>query len=190
MALNRFGTTANNVLWAYQFLETPSTTFDNDIGNLNAIITPNNYFATPGAATFSTPGAPGPAAIIFTATSTASPTLTAVVAIAGAPISAIQPGQLVLSQFATPGSYVVSSTVNTVTLNQNASAAQVGGYFAIVPAMSAPDGVGRNFLLVYPGGRGTLKINRNDVVAVDNTGNPILVPASAIAYGGSQWTFT
>ena len=193
MALHTFGTTANNVLRAIQFVEVPAgIPFDNDLGNLNAVITPNSYFGVPGTAAFATPDSPGPAAIIFTATSTASQTLTAVALQAGAPISAIQPGQIVLSQFATPGTFVVSSTPTTVTLNQNAASAQTGGYFAIVPPAGggSVEGLFRNGLLVYPGGRGTLKINRNDVVAVDNTGWPILVAASAVGYGGSQWTFT
>lgn len=44
-------------------------------------------------------------------------------------------------------------------------------------------------ILVLPGGRGAIKLLPGDVVAVDNTGWPIVVSAKAIA-DATDWTFT
>ena len=46
-----------------------------------------------------------------------------------------------------------------------------------------------NGQLVIPK-RGILKVLPGDVIAVDNTGWPILVSAAAIGYAGALWTFT
>ena len=46
--------------------------------------------------------------------------------------------------------------------------------------------LGRESQLVVPG-RGILKVLNGDIVAIDNTGWPILVSGAAIGYAGSQW---
>ncbi len=43
---------------------------------------------------------------------------------------------------------------------------------------------------LYVPGRGILKVNPGDVVAVDASGWPILVSAEAIAFANSSWTLT
>jgi hypothetical protein len=41
-----------------------------------------------------------------------------------------------------------------------------------------------------PDNRGYIQLNPGDVIAVDNTGAVIVVPANSVSYPGSEWVFT
>jgi hypothetical protein len=66
-----------------------------------------------------------------------------------------------------------------------------------VPGAKNPANVGQKIagafsytgILVFPGGRGSIKVYPGDVIAVDNTGWPIVVSAHAIA-DATDWTYT
>jgi hypothetical protein len=66
-----------------------------------------------------------------------------------------------------------------------------------VPGGKTPANVGQKIpgafsyagILVFPGGRGSIKLYPGDVIAVDNLGFPVVVSAASIA-DATDWTFT
>jgi hypothetical protein len=66
-----------------------------------------------------------------------------------------------------------------------------------VPFAKTPANVGQTIpgafsftgVLTFPGGRGSIKVYPGDVIAIDNTGWPIVVSAHAIA-DATDWTYT
>lgn len=114
----------------------------------------------------------------------------------GIPITQINPGDLVLGIGIVLGTFVQSISGNTVTLSQAASASGAGVSLIFVRQTASygdPNGGIYNWpnrtLLNVPH-RGQLKISPGDVLALDNTGFPYVIPLAAINYPGSQWTFT
>ncbi len=131
----------------------------------------------------------GVQAALTTGSTHTNTTLDTLVAISGAPLSQIAVGDFVLGVGIVPGTTVarlISGTSVQLSLATTASASVRvifvrGG--AVRPQLSLVDGK-----LFIPG-RGSLKVLPGDVVAIDNTGWPILVSGEAIAYAGSQWNF-
>lgn len=184
MALHTFGTNASSSLKAIQFSEALS---DADIGAIAQTVTNDIAFGSvlSGAGV----GAQG---ILATGTLNSTTAVTTLASTGGAPLAAIQVGQLVLGVGITPGTFVAAIVSGTaVTLSQAATATGSGVHLAFIPANSdTVPGVNRSQQLVVPM-RGVLKILPNDVIAVDpNTGAVILVPGNAVSAGGSVWTFT
>jgi hypothetical protein len=133
----------------------------------------------------------GPRGILATGTTHSNTTLDTLVAVAGGPLAAIKVGMLVLGVGIVPGTYVASVTSGTaVVLSQAATAGAAGVNIIFIPLGSAiGDSLNFNGQLVIPG-RGILMVRSGDVVAVDNTGWPMLVSGASIGYAGSLWTFT
>ena len=92
---------------------------------------------------------------------------------------------LVLAADIPPGTFVASVTSGTaVVLSQAATGSNAERVAFVLPG--APN-VDRTGTLVVPN-RGSLLILPGDVVAMDNTGWPILVSGASIGYAGSQWS--
>jgi hypothetical protein len=134
-------------------------------------------------------GAPGPRGIVATGATHTNATLDTLVAVAGGGLATIHAGMLVLGVGIPAGTFVSAVTSGTaVVLSQAATASATG-----VKLLFANPNIGSAFSfngqLLVPN-RGVLKVMAGDVVAVDNTGWPILVSANAVGYSGSLWTFT
>jgi hypothetical protein len=129
--------------------------------------------------------------ILATGSTHSNTTLDTLVATGGGPLAAIQVGMLVLGVGIVPGTFVAAITSGTaVVLSQAATATATGVRLIFVPLGSAVDNDANfNGFLSIPG-RGIVKVLPGDVIAVDNTGWPILVSAASIGYAGSLWTFT
>jgi hypothetical protein len=135
-------------------------------------------------------GATNPTGIVATGTTHGTTTLDTLVAVSGAPLAAIKVGQLVLGVGITPGTFVAAILSSTsVQLSQAATGSAAGVNILIVP-LEDPQNTGLIIgQLRMPGGRGTLNLKTGDVVAIDNTGWPIVISATAIAYAGSLWSY-
>lgn len=185
MALHTLGTSTTTAIQTA--LVVSEALLDQDIGALNMQVAPDLYTAQPATV----PDSPGVAGIVITGNTTAaSPTVAAVALIAGAPLTAIQPGMQILAQNLPPGTSVVSYAANVLILSANYPSLVTGAYFLIVPAGGTARGTfSRNGELIIPN-RGLLKMRRGDVVAVDNTGWPILVSGASANFQSSNWVFT
>ncbi len=133
----------------------------------------------------------GVQAALTTGSTHTNTTLDTLVAISGAPLAQIAVGDLVIGIGIVPGTYVarlISSTSVQLSVAATASTAGVRIIFVrgmkVRPHLSLADSK-----LMIPG-RGYIKVLPGDVVAIDNTGWPILLSGETIAYAGSQWTFT
>lgn len=131
-----------------------------------------------------------PTGILATGSTHTNTVLDSLVFVAGGPLAAIRVGMLVSGRGIVPGTFVVAKpTATSVTLSVASTATASGvkiGFAAPVPG----NRLSFEGLLELPGGRGTVKVFPGDVVAIDNTGWPILVSAASIAYTGSDWVFT
>ncbi len=194
MALHTFGTNAASSLSAVTY-GPPSPAGGSvgtgqlapaDLAAIAASIVSDDFTATP-----TNMQAGGPKGILATGSTHTNTTLDTLVAVAGGPLAAIKVGMLVLGVGIPPGTYVASVTSGTaVVLSQAATASAAGVKLIFVPLGSATENDANfNGQLVIPK-RGILKVLPGDVIAVDNTGWPILVSAAAIGYAGSLWTFT
>ncbi len=132
----------------------------------------------------------GVQAALTTGSTHTNTTLDTLVAISGAPLSQIAVGDLVIGVGIVPGTYVarlISSTSVQLSLAATASASVrvifVRG-MKVRPHISLVDQK-----LMIPG-RGYVKVLPGDIVAVDNTGWPILISGASIGYAGSLWTLT
>jgi hypothetical protein len=155
-----------------------------DIAAINASITEDSVFAT----ILSGYGA-GATGVLATGTTNGTTTLGTIVAASGAPLAQIQVGDLVLKSDIPAGTFVtaVSGGGTSVTLSQAATGSANGRVaFARIDLQA---GLSPQGLLTIPK-RGVLKILPGDIVAIDNTGWPILVSGAAIGYAGSAWTLT
>lgn len=183
MALHLLGTKGASQLsclagWSQVLLPT-------DLGNIAQAI--NNDFGLGAILGYSA----GTAYVLATGTTAGSNQLTALAARAGSPpLTAIRVGDGVIGSAAdiAPGTYVTAISGTTVTLSQ---AAISTGTLKAVGFVHQPGvaEIGQVGLLDIPN-RGRLKVLPGDVIAVDASGWPILVSANAIAYAGSDWTFT
>jgi len=186
MALHTLGTSTTTSLqalagWSQVLLPA-------DIAAISQSITDDTSFAT----ILSGYGF-GADAVLATGSTHATATLDTIVSTGGAALSSIQVGDLVLGIGITPGTFVlaVSGGGTSVTLSQAAIGNAAGVRVAFVRAGSENNNglTGNAGQLILPTGRGVIKVLPGDVVAVDNTGWPILVSGAAIAYAGSQWSF-
>lgn len=138
--------------------------------------------------------ATNPAGIIATGSTHSNATLDTLVAVAGMGLGTIQIGDLVLVANAStgalvvpPGTFVIAKPSGTsVTLSQAATNTSAGMKVFIIPAQAVSGRFSFNQQLEIPG-RGILKVNPGDVVAIDSTGWPILVSAASIAIAGTSW---
>lgn len=129
----------------------------------------------------------GETAVIATGT-TSGTSITGLSAQSGSPpISQIKVGNLVLGVGIVPGTFVTAISGTTATLSQAVSSG-AGGTYCLFLTFETPL-LGQEGQLRIPG-RGVLKMLAGDIVAIDNTGWPILVPQNVINYAGSLWTFT
>lgn len=132
---------------------------------------------------------PSTIGILATSATHSNTTLDTLVGTGGPPLSAIQVGMLVLGVGIPPGTFVAAILSGTsVQLSQAATTTATPRVAFISSADNFPrfDRTGR----VYVPQRGWLSLWPNDVVAIDNTGSVIVVPANAVNYAGSVWTFT
>ena len=184
MALHTFGTNANNSLTAIQFNSPPGVLAEADLGAISMSITDDQYIAA-----ILQGGSPGAAGILATSATHSNTTLDTLVSTGGAPLAAIQIGQLVLGVGIPAGTFVTAiNSPTSVTLSQAATTSATPRV-VFVPSSDNKAYLGRNGLLNVPN-RGVLKLWPNDVVAVDNCGAVIVVPAASVSYPGSLWTFT
>lgn len=179
MALGTLGTSATTSLQALNAWATSLS--DADIAAIAQSIVSDSKFAKILGA-FSV-GATG---VLATGSTHSNKTLDSITGGIGAAIGSIQVGDLVLAADIPAGTFVVAVAGGGtgVTLSQAATGSNAGERVAIV--RTGPPGLNRNNQLVVPG-RGILRVLNGDVVAIDNTGWPILVSGAAIGYGGSQW---
>lgn len=185
MALHTLGTTTTTILnctpgWS-QVLS-PA-----DVAAIGQSITNDDNFATVLAS-----GQVGPQGILTTASTHGTTTLDTIVSIAGAGLGTIMVTDLVLGAGIAPGTFVAAILSPTsVQLSQAATGNAAGVRVAFIrQTADVESGLTYEGLLLYPGGRGSLRLLAGDVVAIDNTGWPIVVSSAAIAYAGSQWVFT
>lgn len=134
---------------------------------------------------------PGVTAVLASGTTHTSTLLDSIVVGLGAPLAQIKIGDLVIGAGIPPGTFVSAKPTSTsVTLSKAATASASGVYLVFEPAPPPGLELGSGGLLRLPGGRGTIKLLPGDVVAVDNTGWPIVVSAAAIGYLGSLWALS
>jgi hypothetical protein len=185
MALHTIGTKGANQLSCLQGW--PAA--DPDLGSISAAVVSDFEI---GAVN----GWPsGVRAVLATATTAGSTSLTVVTARVGSPpITQIHVGDIVLGSNAdiVPGTFVTAISGTTVTLSQAASSTGASKAIAFVRLgydYSGAAGISANGQLFVPN-RGFLKVLPGDVVAVDSAGFPYLISGVSIAYAGSDWTFT
>jgi hypothetical protein len=157
-----------------------------DLAAISEGIVGDRFAATPTAM----PGG-GPAGILATGSTHTNTTLDTLVLVSGAPLASIVVGMLVLGVGIPPGTYVASVTSGTAVVLSKAATATATGVklIFVAPGYNTSSAANFNGHLVIPG-RGVLRVLPGDVIAVDNTGWPILVSAASIGYAGSLWTFT
>jgi hypothetical protein len=139
--------------------------------------------------------ASGAQAVIATGTTNGTATITAVTKRAGAafplPVTQIRAGDLVVGVGVVPGTFVQSISGSTVTLSRATTGSGTGVGLAFMRPGAEQQLAGPNQLgQLYIPSRGVLKILPGDVVAVDNTGWPVLISSASINYAATQWTFT
>jgi hypothetical protein len=180
MALRTLGTTSTTILNALS----PWTQVlsQADVAAISQAITEDTAFGTLLSG-FGF-GADGVLATGATHTNT---TLDTLVSTGGAGLASIQIGDLVLGAGITPGTYVQTVAGTVVTLSQPATASASIRAAFIRPGPETINGLSGNGSQLYVPNRGILKVLPGDVVAIDNTGWPILVSGTSLGYGGSMW---
>jgi hypothetical protein len=104
----------------------------------------------------------------------------------------VQAGMWVFGVGIPGGTFLVSvnTGASSAVLSQAATATASGVNLMFVPRTSDPRGFfSFNGQLMIPR-RGIIQVLPGDVVAVDNTGWPILISAASIAYTGSRWSLS
>jgi hypothetical protein len=172
MALGTLGTTSTTVLKALNAWG--QNLSDADIAAISQSISSDFFFASVLQA-----GVLGPSGILATGATHASTTLDTLVTTGGGGLATIQRGMLVLAADVTPGTYVADILSPTSVLLSQAATGSNAERVAFVNAPAGPGNIDRTQSLVIPN-RGTLTILPGDVVAIDNTGWPILVSGVAI----------
>jgi hypothetical protein len=203
MALHTMGTNATSSLVALQWFPGLTTTSSaaaktlalSDVQNFNDQILST---ALIGAFLNQT----GAAGIVMTATTTSNTALATLASVAGPPLSAVQPGDIIIGGDIPAGTYIVARNPTTgtptgLTMSANASNSAAGQHFVIVKGAMATYGnafqagldpaTGR---VKLPDNRGYIQLNPGDYIAVDNTGAVIVVPVNSVSYTGTVWTFT
>lgn len=130
--------------------------------------------------------------VIFHAVSTTSLTTLTSTSIASpstATIAAITAGQYVYGYGIAPGTRILATgSGNTLHLSSAPTTGVSGGYFIAVGNRLAGCFSSNGFLNIP--NRGVVKVFPGDVVAVDQSGWPILVSKEALAFAGSPWRLT
>jgi hypothetical protein len=130
-------------------------------------------------------GGVNPTGSITTGTTHTNTTVDSIASMTG-----IKVGMFVAGVGIVPGTNVVSVGASSVVLNKAATASASGVNLLFVPgAMYDLNKFTFDGQLFVPR-RGVLKVLPGDVVAIDNTGWPILLSASTIALTGSLWSYT
>lgn len=181
MALHTLGTNTTSSLVSVTYQPTLSQA---DLGNWSDGIAGDHNFAA-------LPPSTAAKGIIATGSTHSNTTLDTLVYVAGGALATIAIGDVVFGIGVPSGTFVARVISGTsVQLSNAATATAAGVYIGFVRrSPEALTGFTPSGLLLVPG-RGYLYCKPGDVVARDNTGWPILISASAIAYGGSQWTYT
>jgi hypothetical protein len=187
VAVSTLGTTSQTALSAVTFNPPQGV----GVSAASSLLSPADLAAIANAITGDRHfAATNPAAILATGMTHSSTTLDTLVATGGGPLSSIQIGALVLGAGIPPGTFVIAKPTSTsVTLSQAASASASGIRIGIINPGGQNSRFNFNGQLEIPG-RGMLMVKPGDVVAVDNTGWPILVSAAAIAYAGTLWSLS
>ncbi len=129
--------------------------------------------------------ATNPLGVKTTGTTNSNTTVNAI-----ASMTRIQAGMTVLGVGIVPGTSVQAVNVggSSITLSQAATASAAGVNLLFVPPVSGASGQFGFQGQLYIPRRGVLQVLPGDVVAVDNTGWPILISAASIAAAGSRWS--
>jgi hypothetical protein len=186
MALGTIGTNSTTSLQAARFNATGATTTGNtlsaaDLASIAESIVGDRYFAASGFI-----GTTGAIGVLVTASTHSNTTLDTLVSTAGGPLASIQIGALVLGVGIPLGTFVIAKPSGTsVTLSQAATTTANTVRMGIINPRPA-SGLSFEGFLEIPG-RGRLIVRPNDIVAVDNTGWPLLVSGTSAGYAGSQW---
>jgi hypothetical protein len=200
MALHTLGTTSTTAVqcssaWLQYPLQGTTGAFTAaDLAALDQAITDDGSFGVIGVGGGSGVSF-GVQNVLTTATTNGTTGLASVTSASGPPVTQIQVGDVVLGATIPLGTFVtvVAAGGATITMSQAATNSASGQRIAFVRlAQSVGEsqgGLSAGGQLVIPN-RGVVKVMPGDVVAVDNTGWPILVSQRSIAYTGSLWTFT
>jgi len=190
MAIHTLGTLATNSLRAVTFnppqgvgqSAASSLLSPADLAQISQTIAADRNFA-----------ASNPIGILCTGSTHSNTTLDTLVSTAGGPLASIHSGDVIigLGGGIPPGTFVVtkpSSPFTSLTMSQAATASLTGVRIGIIYRGRINNEFNFNGQLEIPGGRGYLTVKNGDVVAIDNTGWPILISAAAIAYPGTSWS--
>src|SRR5882762_3477865 len=170
MALRTLGTNATTSLRALNSWGQGLS--DADIAAIAQSITDDAFFASILGG-----GSSGAGGILATGATHTNTTLDTLVATGGGGITTIRRGMLVLAADIPPGTYVADLlSATSVQLSQAATGTNAERV-AFVPVFDP--NLGRNAQLIVPK-RGTLKVLPGDIVAIDNTGVPILLSGAAV----------
>lgn len=181
MTLKTLGTTSTTILSALPAWSQVLAAAD--VAAISQAITEDTVFATILSGLGF--GADG---VLTTGSTHTNTTLDTLVSTGGAALASIMFGDLVLGAGITPGTYVTALPTSTsVTLSQAATASASIRAAFIRPGPETVNGMSGNGSQLYVPNRGVLKVLPGDIVAIDNTGWPILVSGAAIGYAGSQW---
>ncbi len=179
MTIGTLGTNTNVILKALNAWSQALS--DADIAAISqGIVSDFNFGAVLGG------GSIGAGGILATGATHTNTTLDTLVATGGGGLATIRPGMLVLAADIPPGTFVASVTSGTAVVLSAAATGSNSERVAFVPVRREPYLSRQGAQLVVPN-RGVLRVLPGDVVAVDNTGWPVLVSGAAIAYAGSQW---
>lgn len=138
-----------------------------------------------------TPRVPGPQGIMATGALHGTNVLDTLVSTGGPPLAALRVGMGVIANGIVPGTWVAQLLSPTsVQLSQPATETVASEGVIFVPQARLSGALASNGFLEIPG-RGRLKLQPGDVIAVDASGWPILLSANTIAYGAqSGWAIT
>ncbi len=136
-------------------------------------------------------GGAGPTAALVTGTTNGTTAISALASVSGAAVASILVGDLALGDGVTPGTFVtVAPGAGTALTLSQATASNGAGIKLIFVRPGANPDISLDGAQLFIPQRGVLKVLPGDVVAVDNTGWPILVSGASIGYSGTDWTLT
>lgn len=192
MATGQLGTNTTSSLQGVRFNAPGATTTGNtlsyaDMASIANAVVSDSFFGALTAVT----GQSAANGILATGTTHSNTTLDTLVGTGGGPLASILVGALVLGINIPPGTFVIAKpTATSVTLSAAATDSVASKRIGFINAPSPPGNeFNFNGTLLIPN-RGLVKVLPGDVVAIDNTGWPILVSAASLAYAGTQWTRT
>ncbi|TSA41093.1 MAG: hypothetical protein D4R58_01870 [Betaproteobacteria bacterium] len=180
MALQTLGTTTTTVLRALPAFSAALSA--SDLARIQDMITDDRVFgAILGGYSA------GATAVLTTGATHTNTTLDTLVATGGAGLASIHVGDMVLAADVPPGTFV-ARLISSTSVQLSAAATGSNSERVAFVRPQAP-GLVTNGLLSIPN-RGMLKVLPGDIIALDNTGWPILVSKNAVGYAGSQWVLT